>query len=137
MNAAYTLNGVTGGAANSPTSYTLLGGDRSAMGQYGNSRVEVIGTTAPQPGSASQSVGTSGRAPVTGAPGAPATGATGATAAGGNGTAAAPPTGTGTVGAGTAATGAAGSVAPTASGAAPTNFTVTSIRQVPGTCGGN
>lgn len=142
----YTLNNVTGAAGNGPTSYTLIGGDRTAMGTYGNSRVEVLGTLDPQiNGASSGAVGTSGTrsadpvgaagrsGPRTGAPnpasasGSPVTGAVGTAG-----------TGVDATGAGAAGTGAAGAVTTPPAGATPPPpaFHVTTIRQVPGSCGG-
>jgi hypothetical protein len=143
----YTLNNITGGESNSPSAYTLVGGDRALMGTYGNSRVEVSGTLASPVGNGN-AVGTTGRgsssaaAPPSspaapagsvarGAAGSPVGAATGTAAGGGVPTAS---------GAGTAApaSGAAGSILTGAAGAAPPppNFAVTTIRQVPGSCGG-
>jgi hypothetical protein len=135
--AGYTLNNVTGGATDAPTSYTLIGGDRSAMVNYGNSRVEVIGSLAAPVGTGN-AVGTTGRGSTSAAapPSSPASPAgtisTGAAGTGGG-------MGTGAAGTGAAGTGAAGSITTSPAGTTPPppNFTVTSIRQVPGSCGGD
>jgi hypothetical protein len=143
----YTLGDISGAASGSPSSYTLIGGDPNILKSYGNSRVEIVGSTQPMtpatastaPGSPATAIGTSG----TGVP--PAMGTvtpsspTGSVVAGsGSGTSG----GAGTVtvapasGAGATA-GAAGSGAASAGGiATPPNFNVISVRQVPGNCGG-
>ena len=132
----FTLNNITGGESNSPTSYTLLGGDRALMGNYGNSRVEVSGTLA-SPVGTGNAVGTTGRGSTSAAapPSSPASPAgtvsTGAAGTGGGAGTGVPPAGaTGSAAAGTITTAPAGTPPP------PPNFTVTSIRQVPGNCGG-
>jgi hypothetical protein len=137
----YLLNNVTGGAENSPTSYTLVGGDRTAMASYGSStRVEVIGTPAVQ-----QS-GASGASGATGATG--AVGTSGSTAAGAGVSPATPATpasprptsptdsSTSATGAPSAGASATGSTLTPGVTPPPPSFTVTSIRRIPGSCGG-
>jgi hypothetical protein len=110
----FVLNSATN-APHAPKSYTLLGGDTNALLHFGHSRVEVIGSMDPQPAAAFASASQIGKSPI------------GAGVTGGVGTS------------GSGATPATGAVIPppaTAAPPAPTNFHVTSIRQVPGSCGG-
>jgi hypothetical protein len=96
-----------------------MGGNQEELQRYANSRVEIVGTIAPASGSA----GSTGY-----------TGSTGSATGSASGTA----TGTGSSASGTAGTaGTSGTARPNAApAAAPQQLTITSVRQVAGSCGG-
>jgi len=131
----FTLVNATGGTMTTPQTFALMGGDPTSMQQFGNSRVEIIGSMQTRPAAGSQ-IGTS---PV----GAGTTGTVGTSGAG-----VTPPTGTTTPGSPTgtstgtvvpSGTNVTTSMSPTPGSLTPPpmpNFRVTSMRQVPGNCGG-
>jgi len=140
-NTGYTLSNATGADKNAaPRSYALLGGDPNALIKYGNSRVEIIGSMDPQPAGAFKNGSTIGQSPIgAGATGAVGTSGSGATPVTGatntNPKPTTPPPAAGSVTMGTPGTPGAANPATPAMGVAP-NFHVTSMRQVPGGCGG-
>jgi hypothetical protein len=123
----YVLQDATEASSNTPKSYVLFGAKDGDLIKLAHSRVEIVGSMDPQPAAMFASGSAIGRSPLgagnTGGVGTSGSGATAVTGA------------MRTAGSGTAGTTTQGTVTLDGSGAQP-RLKVSSVRQVPGNCGG-